>query len=74
MSNLIAAQMTKDQLAALLHDMLHGVEEGHVLEGNLEFLLADDGDAPDFVVRGAYRIDTRDGQSGLRIIGEVPSV
>lgn len=79
-SNLIPVGMDRHELAAVLRDILARVEAGDSFEGNLEYLMPDPEPAPEgwpspnaeFWVTAAYRIGNREGQGGMRMIGEVP--
>jgi hypothetical protein len=70
-SNLVPTTIDRDKLVKLLEDILAGVKSGDTLEGNIEFLMADDPEYWD--VRGTYRIGNLQGQGGVRMIGSVPS-
>lgn len=88
MSNLIPAPMTRDQLVAVLTDILEHVKSGDSFEGNIEYLMPDEfavenGDPPagwgkwpttdcEFWVTGAYRVGNLWGQGGMAMVGEVP--
>jgi hypothetical protein len=68
------AQLTRDQLAAVLREIADGFESGDTLEGHVEFLVGDgvglEGGAT-WDVRGAYRTGNREGQGGLRFVGDI---
>jgi hypothetical protein len=61
-----AAVLSRSEFCALLHDLLHGIEHGDSLEGNVQYEVADQSGS--YRVKGAYRIGNREGQGGVRII------
>ena len=65
--------MTREELAAVLRDILARVENGDSFEGSIEYLMdyTIDADQPaDFMVRGSYRTGNTMGQGGVRLVGE----
>lgn len=64
---------TQDELVAVLLDMAERVRTGDSFEGSIEYLMPTVEDVPEdtyALVRASYRIGNRDGQGGLRLIGE----
>ena len=72
----VPAKLDKDQLVALLQDILLGVNDGNTLEGFVEFLVDVDERSAQQIwdVRARYRIGDRGGQGGLRVVGEFRTV
>jgi hypothetical protein len=71
MSNLIPQKMTYEELGDLLEDIARRARAGDSDEGNIEYLMSDEGDVE---VRGVYRIGNLQGQGGIRMIGTVPGI
>lgn len=66
------AQLTQDELVALLEDVLAGVRSGDTLEGFVEFLIGDapeTGDWSGWDVRARYRAGNTLGQGSWRMVG-----
>jgi hypothetical protein len=61
-----AAVLSRSEFCALLHDLLHSVEHGDSLEGNIQYEVADHQGS--YRVKGAYRIGNREGQGGVRLV------
>jgi hypothetical protein len=65
--------MEQEALAAVLRDMAERVAEGDSFEGSIEYLMPTEEEVPDgtwALVRASYRIGNRDGQGGVRLVGE----
>jgi len=58
--------MTRQDLAAVLEDMLIRVRNGDSLEGSIQYLLSEEDDKWD--VEASYRIGNTEGQGGVRLI------
>lgn len=70
--------LSKETLLEILTYMLEGVRTGDTLEGSIEFLLpyppAGDPEDADFMVMASYRHGNRQGQGGLRLVGQMVEV
>lgn len=64
--------MSQETLLAILDDIRAHVADGDSYEGNIQYLLPEDDNAPpqSFDVTATYRIGNRMGQGGMRMIGE----
>ena len=58
--------VTKEELIAILQDMIDVISDDDSFEGNIEYSF---GEEKDFSVRGAYRIGNQYGQGGMRLVG-----
>lgn len=65
--------LTRGELAAVLADVLQGIESGDTLEGSIQFLqpsaTMDEPTDADYMVMASYRIGNLNGQGGLRLLG-----
>lgn len=65
-------KMTSADLAQLLSSMANSVSLHDSFEGSIEYsCLSEECGRGEFMVSGAYRIGNREGQGGMRLIGEV---
>lgn len=67
--------VSKDELIAVLEDVLKHVKEGDSWEGFINYLIpfppAGDPEDADFMLEARYRIGNTMGQGGMRMIGEM---
>lgn len=64
------ANLSREDLLAVLDEIRNGVASGDTLEGSIEFLLNYNDELPQpYDVRAGYRIDNLQGQGGMRMIG-----
>jgi hypothetical protein len=63
-------EMTPDQLADTLEDMARVVRAADSFEGNIVYEPWERG-GPGYLVQGVYRVGNREGQGGMRIIGDM---
>lgn len=64
--------MTKDELVALLIDIVERVKIGDSFEGFVNYLMPDTDDSNVYaMVHARYRVGNRDGQGGMRVIGNL---
>lgn len=63
--------VTKDQLVAVLTDVLVRVQAGDSFEGFINYLMPEPGDGPEICARleARYRMGNLDGQGSMRMIG-----
>lgn len=65
------ANLSREDLLAILDEIRNGVATGDTLEGSIEFLLNYDDEpaAHPYDVRAAYRVGNLQGQGGMQMIG-----
>lgn len=63
----VPAQLTRDELIAVLDDVLEGVRTGDTLEGFVEITIGDELELWD--VRARYRVGNLMGQGGMKMVG-----
>lgn len=63
-------RLTRRELLSHLQQIIHGVETGDTLEGNISWSLPEDDDPDGWDVVGAYRAGNTMGQGGMVIIGK----
>jgi hypothetical protein len=67
----VPVNMTQDELATVLEDIVTRVQTGDSFEGNITYAIPEDGLAApgSFDVMASYRVGNRQGQGGMRMIG-----
>jgi hypothetical protein len=63
-------RFTRRDLLSHLRQIIHGVDTGDTLEGNISWGLPEDDDPDGWDVMGAYRIGNKMGQGGMIVIGK----
>lgn len=64
------AILSQEQLVKLIRHIADLVETGDSFEGNLEYLIPEDG-GEGFATKAAFRVGNLDGQGGMRFIGDL---
>ena len=70
-----AANLSREDLLAILNEIRAGVASGDTLEGSIEFLLNYDDEPASlpYDVRANYRVGNLQGQGGMRMLGHSPA-